>query len=429
MHVLPHLAASPAEFFRKPPTMNFHRLAFCLLILAGTFRNSCAQAPAPAPASFSTTKFDNDWEFIRLDNSPPRTDAFSLANQDLNQELSAFSDKTWDKVTLPHTAFIEPKEVTDQWQGICYYRKTFTVPADAKGKRVTLEFGGAMQIADIWVNNQYVMRHLGGYLGFVVDLTDLANYGGDNTIVVKLDNRADPLVPPGKDLGGLDFCYYSGLYRDVWLHITDKLHITNALEVDKVAGGGVFVTYSAVSSQTATVKIKTNVKEEASGAASFGCEVRQEITDMTGTLVAHAEPSLFDLQSGQDQEIEQSIEVDNPKLWSPDHPNLYLLKTELFRGGSLIDEATNRIGIRTFSVSREQGFKINDQPVWLRGTNRHQEYPWIGNAVSANAQYRDIWLIKNAGYNIVRLCHYPQDPSVYDACDELGLVAIDHVSE
>jgi len=122
--------------------MNFYRLAFYLLILAGTFRN-CAAADAPP---FSTTKFDDGWEFTRLEPSPGP----GPANQDLNQELSAVSDKTWDKVTLPHTAVIEAKTVTHSWQGICYYRKTFTLPAEAKGKRVTLEFGGAMQIADIW---------------------------------------------------------------------------------------------------------------------------------------------------------------------------------------------------------------------------------------------------------------------------------------
>jgi len=401
--------------------MHFHRLAFCLLMLAAAFRNSSAVVPPP----FSTTKFDDGWEFIRLDNSPAPTGISAPANQDLSQELSTLSDKTWDKVTLPHTAFIEPKDVTDSWQGICYYRKTFTVPADAKGKRVTLEFGGAMQIADIWVNNQYVLRHSGGYLGFVVDLTDIANYGGDNTIWVKLDNRPDPLIPPGKPLDKLDFCYYSGLYRDVWLHVTDKLHITNPLQVDQVAGGGVFVTYDGVSADSATVKIKTDVKLEATGTASPECEVHQELIDMTGAAVAQAKPAPFDLQAGEEKEIEQSIPVTSPKLWSPDHPNLYVLKSEVFRSGVLVDQATTRIGIHTYSVSREDGLKINGQPVRIMGTNRHQEYPWIGNAVSANAHYRDIWLIKNAGFNTVRLCHYPQDPSVYDACDELGVMAIE----
>jgi beta-galactosidase len=401
--------------------MHFHRLAFCLLILTGAFGNSRADDAPP----FSRTTFDAGWEFTRLETSPPRTDSSAPANHDLTQELSTLSDKTWEKVTLPHTAFIEPKDITNSWQGICYYRKTFTVPAEAKGKRVVLEFGAAMQIADIWVNNQYVLRHAGGYLGFVVDLTNVANYGGDNTICVKLDNRPDPLIPPGKELDKLDFCYYSGLYRDVWLHVTDKLHITDPLEVEKVAGGGVFVTYEGVSSQSATVKIKTDVKLESSGTVSPGCEVHQEITDLTGAPVAQAAPAPFELQSGEEKEIEQAVTVSSPKLWSPDHPNLYLLKTEIFRGGALVDQATTRIGIRTFSVTRQEGFKINDQPVRLMGTDRHQEYPWIGNAVSANAHYRDIWLIKNTGFNIVRLCHYPQDPSVYEACDELGVLAID----
>ena len=113
--------------------MNYLRFVFYLFLLAVAFRNSVADDTL----AFSTTKFDAGWEFVRLDSSPPP----APANKDLEQEMSSLSGNTWDKVTLPHTAFIEPKDVTDSWQGVCYYRKTFTVPADAKGKRVTLEFG------------------------------------------------------------------------------------------------------------------------------------------------------------------------------------------------------------------------------------------------------------------------------------------------
>ncbi len=379
-------------------------------------------ADSPLP---QITNFDDHWEFLRVESTPPRANAYDQANQNLAQEMAGLAGKTWEKVTLPHTAFIEPKEITDPWQGVCWHRKTFHLPVEDKGRRVTLEIGGAMQIADVWFNDKYVLRHLGGYMGFTIDLTDLANYGGENSIAIKLDNRPDPLVPPGKPLNGIDFCYYSGLYRDVYLRVSNPLHLTNSVEAEKVGGGGVFVTYASVSDKSALVNVKTQVKLEAMGKPSNGCELQQELFDLAGNLVAKASPASFDLQPGQDKEIEQSFQVINPRLWSPDHPNLYVLKTQIVQAGAVVDENTNRIGIRTFTVTRDEGLKINGQPVRLMGTNRHMEYPWIGNAVSTNAQYRDIWLIKNAGFNSVRLCHYPQDPSVYAACDELGVLAID----
>jgi len=394
------------------------------LVLFSFWSAACGTSFAGAP-SFSTTSFDDNWEFLRVDSSAAPTNAYDQPEEDLMQAQQDLAAKEWAKATLPHTDFIEPKDIIHSWQGISWYRKTFTLPAQDRGKRITLEIGGAMQIADIWVNSKYLMRHLGGYMGFTVDLTDVANYGGDNTIVIRLDNRPDPLVPPGKPLDQLDFCYYSGLYRDVDLHVSNPLHITDAVEANQAAGGGVFVTYADVSPQSATVNIKTQVKLETTGTPSSGCEVHQELFDLAGHLVAKAAPVPVNLQPGDVQEIEQSVGVVNPRLWSPDHPNLYLLKTQIVQGGAVLDENTNRIGIRTFTVSPEAGIEINGQPVRLMGTNRHMEYPYIGNAVSADAQYRDIWLIKNAGFNIVRLCHYPQDPSVYAACDRLGVLAID----
>jgi len=184
------------------------------LVLFSFWSAACGTSFAGAP-SFSTTSFDDNWEFLRVDSSAAPTNAYDQPEEDLMQAQQDLAAKEWAKATLPHTDFIEPKDIIHSWQGISWYRKTFTLPAQDRGKRITLEIGGAMQIADIWVNSKYLMRHLGGYMGFTVDLTDVANYGGDNTIVIRLDNRPDPLVPPGKPLDQLDFCYYSGLYRDM----------------------------------------------------------------------------------------------------------------------------------------------------------------------------------------------------------------------
>lgn len=133
------------------------------------------------------------------------------------------------------------------------------------------------------------------------------------------------------------------------------------------------------------------------------------------------------LRAGEKEEVVQMLTVERPRLWCPEAPNLYLLVTELVENGKVIDREETRIGIRHIEMTREQGFVINGKPLRLVGSNRHMEYPYVGNAISDNAQYRDIYQIRSNGFNIVRLGHYPQDPSVLDACDELGLLAIEPI--
>lgn len=133
------------------------------------------------------------------------------------------------------------------------------------------------------------------------------------------------------------------------------------------------------------------------------------------------------LRAGEKEEVVQMLTVERPRLWCPEAPKLYLLVTELVENGKVIDREETRIGIRHIKMTREQGFVINGKPLRLVGSNRHMEYPYVGNAISDNAQYRDIYQIRSNGFNIVRLGHYPQDPSVLDACDELGLLAIEPI--
>jgi len=339
--------------------------------------------------------------------------------KNLTDELSKLRMRTWEKVTLPHTANIEPRIATNEWEGICYYKKEFTINPLFKGKKVTLTFNGAMQIADIWLDGKYLMRHTGGYLPFSIDLSDL-NFSQKHTIVLKLDNKPNSDVPPGKPMKNLDFNYYSGIYRDVNMTISNPVFITDPIQANKVAGGGIFVTYNNVSPQSAIVNIQTNVQNES--AKNQMIEIIQSLIDKSGKTVATAKSQPITLTQQSDNTIHQSIKVTNPKLWSPDEPNLYTLQTAVLANKKLVDQVKTRIGVRWFEFTKTDGSKINGKDVVWNGTNRHQEYPYLGNALTHDAQYRDLQKIKNAGFNSVRLAHYPQDPSVLDACDELGLL-------
>jgi beta-galactosidase len=401
-----------------------------------------------AQADQRSVKFNKDWKFIGVESADDKqtidstrrlgknwNDQFliekvnendtSLLPQylSLKEALSFTEGHKWTPVTLPHIAFPEPLVIVKPREGVAYYKKAFHLPSSFKGKRISIEFEGAMQVATIWFNGQFMVQHQGGYLPFTIDITRLAKLGSENIIIVKLDNRPSPLVPPGKPVNKLDFIYYSGIYRDVWLHIMAPLHITDASVARKRAGGGIFVSYENVSARNATVNIQTHIINEDKQGQHFS--VIQQITNKQGKVVGEKQAKALFLKAGEDRHFTVSLPVAFPILWHPDSPYLYSLHTIVRKNKQLVDSVLTRIGIRSFTITKEKGLLINGKPFHLSGSNRHMSYPWIGNALSDNANYRDADIIKSAGMNCIRLAHYPQDPSFYDACDELGILLID----
>jgi beta-galactosidase len=372
---------------------------FALLLLGGALWANAASIP-----------FDNQWRFVRTDVPQAQT--------------LGFDDRAWETVTLPHTAHTEALVAgrdAQQWQGICWYRKSFDLPAEARDQEIILRFDGAMNAAEVWVNGQSAGTFMGGYLPYVMDISKLARPGEKNVIAVRLDNRDNPVTGP-KPLADLDFNLYGGLYRDASLILKDRLHITDPILADQTAGGGVFVTFPAVSREQATVNVRIQVKNDDETPRTF--VVRTTLLDVKGQAVAQAESVPEALAAGTNREVVQEIHVANPKLWSPQSPSLYQVRSELIEQGKAVDVELTRIGIRRIQITRD-GFWINGEKMFLRGANRHQEYPYLGNALSDDVQYRDALKIKEAGFDYVRLSHYPQSPAFLDACDELGLVVMD----
>lgn len=332
----------------------------------------------------------------------PAADEEQEAQQGFAQEYPGIRGHSWTPVTLPAPARYESllNPGLHQFVGICYYRKRFRLPAD--GHVYSLRFDAAMQVASVWVNGRFVLQHQGGYLPFTVPL-----HPGDTAIIVRVDNRNNRETPPGKPLERLGFLYWSGIYRNVWLIRTEAIHITDPVP----SGGGVFVRYEDVSPVSATVVVRTAVRND----KRLGVEIRQ-ILD--GEVLA---------SSPAKDSLTQRFAVAYPHLWSPDDPHLYTLRTVVLYKGRVLDEEVHRIGIRSLSFTRARGFLLNGRPLRIIGTNRHQDHPYIGNALSAAGQYRDLKRIKEAGMNFVRLAHYPQDPSVFDVCDSLGLLVADPI--
>ncbi|UAY55524.1 glycoside hydrolase family 2 protein [Arachidicoccus terrestris] len=425
----------------------------CLSLLLMALLMIIADAPAQAQLVMEPLqKFNTGWEFtalafthadgqktgVKRGLGKDWSDQFNVqvvnkedtdykdSSTNFDQERARLKAAKWQKVILPHTAFIEPVPIETPTEGYAYYRKTFTVPSKLKGKIIQLAFDGVMQIADVWINGRFVKRHQGGYLPFTLDLTDRLNYGKKNTIFIKVDNRASPLIPPGKPVTKLDFIYYSGIYRDTWLHITDPLHITIATAIHTTGGGGVFIHYEGLEragEHRGRIKIRTNIQNQDRRARTF--RIVQRLVDQKGRQAGRWQTPMQQLPAGTDSTFVQNVLVEHPHLWSLEDPYRYTLVTSIMQNGVTIHQVRTRIGLRTIRITKEKGLLINDQPVRLMGSNRHMNYPWIGNALSDNANIRDAVLVKRAGINALRLGHYPQDPSFYDACDSLGILLID----
>lgn len=331
-------------------------------------------------------------------------------------------DDAWETVSIPHCW--NRKDVYDTrnmfngyeifhgyYRGPGWYRKQIRIDDAFKGKRVFIEFEGANQVADVWMNGQYIGKHEGGYTGFSFDVTDHVQFGKmSNIIAVRVDNSYDYDLPPHT----ADFNMYGGLYRDVRMVFTGKVYLQT-----------IHVTTPEVSIRRAKTQIQAHACNDMEG--EIESVLLSNIVNTDGEIEATVQTS-HRIPSHSRVEIQQSLpEIPYPCLWSPDTPYLYSVYTTLIVDDQAIDEIVTPLGFRWFRFDADEGFFLNDQHLKLKGVNKHQDYHKHGNAVPDSLLIRDVELIKEMGTNFIRLSHYPHDPSVLDACDRLGLLVWEEI--
>ncbi len=392
-------------------------VVFVFILLLLSVQIALAQRDAsfkdqPASGTRSVFNLNTNWAFYRGDI----------------KEAAAidFNDRNWYAVTIPHSMRLEKKHNggAKVYQGVAWYRRYFKADKSFQGKHVTLNFEGVQMNCEVFLNGEKLATHYGGYLGFVVDLTNKLRFNASNVLAVRVTNTHDPLTPPGKELSKLDFNYYGGIYRNVSLVVTGKRYISDPLAANKIAGGGLFITYSKVSKQEATVTIKTHLVNETGKTDSV--TLVTSIRDKNEKEVAR---SISKTLLPGENEITQNLVVKQPQLWHPDHPYLYRVVSQVYHNRKLADEKNTAIGIRSISFKSSEGkadgFYINGEKLYLRGANRHQNYQFVGDAAANSMQYRDALQLKKGGFNAVRAAHYPQSPAFLDACDKIGLLVIE----
>ncbi len=409
---------SYSGLIRKKDILPF-ALAFLLLLCGNGFAQS-QHRPKFSVAGFypiensgrEVTSMNVAWRFFKGDVE----NAFS----------SEFKDTSWQVVSLPHGLEILPAEASGgiNYQGVAWYRKHFKLGSEFAGKKLFLHFEAIMGKSEIWVNGELLKKHFGGYLPVIVDITEHLNLTGDNLIAVMADNSDDPSYPPGKPQDMLDFAYFGGIYRDCWLISHEKTYISDPNYANKVAGGGLFVSFGKVSDQESEVFMNLHIIHEQK--SNFKGEVIFELKNADNKSVAIVRQRIS-IPGKSDKTVNGKMMVKKPQLWSPESPNLYQMVVTIKDGkGRTVDGYMQKVGIRSIEFKGKDGFWLNGKPYPqpVIGANRHQDFALLGNAVPNSMHWRDAKKLRDAGFKAIRNAHYPQDPAFMDACDELGLLVI-----
>lgn len=334
-------------------------------------------------------------------------------------EFKLDKKKAFKKVNLPHTWNAEDAHDDERgfYQGKGLYKKNINLNL-SEGQKAFLYFEGANQVAALSVNGEFIGEHTGGYTSFAFDISR-AIRTGDNLIEIAVSNERDVNIPPLS----MDYTFYGGIYRDIYLVVTNPVHF----DLLNFGSNGIKISTPKVSEKVGEVVILARLKNELNQDKNITLVHR--IIDPRGTEIKRMERNV-ELPANSDiTQVEMVGKIESPELWSPDSPSLYTIVSELKDTGTgeVIDQVLNPLGFRWFSMDPQKGFFLNGEHLKLIGVCKHQDFEGLGSAVSNDLLIRDLEMIKEMGANCYRSSHYPQDPSVFDACDRLGLLVINEI--
>src|ERR1044072_5673389 len=322
-----------------------------------------------------------------------------------NGQDTGLDDAQWRQLDLPHDWRIEGEFSENAPSGtgggalpggLGWYRKTFTIPVTSKGKLIFIEFDGVYRNSEVWINGHYLGKRPYGYSTFEYELTPHLFYGTKpNVIAVKVDNSQQP-----------NSRWYSGsgIYRNVWLTTLDPVHVEH---------WGTYVTTPEVSSESATVVVKTQVK------SAVPVNLTTIIEDANGRDLTRS------TENGVRAIVDQTLKVSAPVLWSDERPYLYKVISQLDQGGRIVDRYETPLGIRTFKFDIEKGFFLNGKPLKIRGVCNHHDLGSLGAAVNTRAIERQLEMLKAMGVTGIRTSHNPPAPELLDLTDRMGFIVMD----
>ena len=348
--------------------------------------------------------------------------------------LSNFNDAAFESVVIPHTNVKLPWHNfnDNNYEFISTYRRRFRYPAAAKGKRVFVDFEGVMTASTVWINGVPLGEYKGGFTPFSFELTDHLHHDAENVLVVQVDSTERPDIPPfGHEI---DYLTFGGIYREVSLRVVSPTYIDNifARPKDVLTGNpsvdvDVFIAGQTTDDVSLEVELRDGDRVVAKGRSpatlSSAADPNASMDPETSAPVSVSTQTTSD-------PVRHTITLSglgDIKLWDIHHPNLYAVHVRLLSAGKLIDDEARRIGFREATFT-DQGFSLNGKIVKLRGLDRHQTFPFVGQAMPARVQRKDADILRTGLHcNIVRTSHYPQSRHFLDRCDEIGLLVLEEI--
>jgi beta-galactosidase len=363
-----------------------------------------ASAPerfAPPPSERMKINIDKNWLFINRDFPA-------------EEETHQVNQLPWQTVDLPHdwtiTGAYDKEHNTTQGfmpMNIGWYRKGLRFPETYAGKKIYLIFDGVFRASDVWMNYAHLGHHESGYTSFAYDITDHVRTGNriPNGLRVRVDGRRHEQ----------DMYEGNGIYRHVWLVVTNPLHIAN---------WGTFVTTPSVSKAKAMIKIETTVKNET--AVTKDCRLITHIVDAEGYVVASTD-SRHAILPGSEHQFAQTTDLSNPHLWGLETPYLYRACSVVMDGAAVVDTTETPFGVRSYRFDPNRGFFLNGNHVKLRGFNAHYDFAGLGTALPDRIHWNAMMAMKQAGFNFYRSSHNPATPERLDVCDRIGMLVWDEI--
>ena len=334
-----------------------------------------------------------------------------------DQSKENINMKDWTKLNLPHdwSIFFDfdhsspaRNEGGQLNGGVAWYRKTFTLEEENKDKNVRLTFDGVYMDSHVYVNGKHVGHYPNGYNHFSYDITDyLYKDGRENTIAVQVTNKQ----PSSRWYSG------SGIYRDVHLVMTDKLHVSkhgNKITTPKLKEQQ----QGAVDTVVASKVVNTDSK-------AHQVYVEHQVFTKEGQAVSAAVRSVVkELLANQEVQFDQTLQVNRPTLWTTksDKPQLYVMKTKVYKDNQLVDVTEDTFGYRYFDWTAADGFSLNGERMKFHGVCIHQDNGALGSEENAKAIYRKLKLLKEMGVNAIRTSHNPASEQLLNAAAELGFL-------
>ena len=378
--------------------------------------------------------FDSGWKFAFGNASDPVKD-FGNGTEYFNYLTKAASihnegpyspkfepskwDVEWIDVDLPHDWVVDLpfdslashshgyKTVGYKYPetSVGWYRKNFHIPAEDLGKHISLQFDGIFRDSQVWVNGFYLGGEPSGYATQVYDISEYLNYGGDNLVTV----RADATLEEGWFYEG------AGIYRHVWLDKTDPLH---------VAPFGTFI-YSDMKEpfEMAEITVETKVDNKSLLPADY--QIKNTLISPDNVEIVFPLINEDNLLSKDSRISVATVNIENPRLWSLNNPQMYTLKTEIIRDGKVVDTKETKTGIRDVRFDADNGFFLNGENIKLKGVNLHQDHAGVGAAIPDALHVYRLKELKKYGVNAVRTSHNPVSPSMLEACDTLGILVLE----